>query len=161
MASFRTQLETGFFDKYNTTLVAFPIQDESGKFKFRNSELIVRYIYATEKQGHPRDEQEGTESPAVQIITRIFTEKNEDGMTYQDAFNDNYSAKEAEEVLLKWLKEFGYHHDERDAIQEFAKSDEIGHIIEKNNQIVVEDIHAKGIPTMIYDNKKHSGKYEE
>ena len=161
MASFRTQLETGFFDKYNTTLVAFPIQDESGKFKFRNSELIVRYIYATEKQGHPRDEQEGAESPAVQIITRIFTEKNEDGMTYQDAFNDNYSAKEAEEVLLKWLKEFGYHHDERDAIQEFAKSDEIGHIIEKNNQIVVEDIHAKGIPTMIYDNKKHSGKYEE
>ena len=95
------------------------------------------------------------------LITRIFTEKNEDGMTYQDAFNDNYSAKEAEEVLLKWLKEFGYHHDERDAIQEFAKSDEIGHIIEKNNQIVVEDIHAKGIPTMIYDNKKHSGKYEE
>ena len=45
--SFQTQLETGFFENYSVKLVVFPIQDNDGKFKFNNSELIARYIYAT------------------------------------------------------------------------------------------------------------------
>ncbi len=170
LSSYRAQKESGFFDKYNVTLVPFPIQDAEGTFKYKNSKLIVSYILAADKQGTPED-YSGNHSPAFDIIDRIFMEKakiedktRQSGykeINYQNMFNDEYSAEEAEEVLISWLKEFGYHHDDRDAIKARAHSQEIEDIINKNNDIVVNNIHAKGIPTMIYDGKKHTGTYKE
>ena len=122
--------------------------------------MIVRYMYASYKYGEPRDAKDGADSVAFQIIKRIYTEKNADGDNWQSIFNDVYSNEETEVELTAWLKEFGYHTDERNAIKELAKSDEISQLIQKNNNIVVNDIHAKGIPTMIYDGRKHTGKYE-
>ena len=160
LSSFRTQYETGFFKDHKVQLVPFPIQDESGNLKFKNSEMIVRYMYASYKYGEPRDAKDGADSVAFQIIKRIYTEKNADGDNWQSIFNDVYSNEETEVELTAWLKEFGYHTDERNAIKELAKSDETSQLIQKNNNIVVNDIHAKGIPTMIYDGHKHTGKYE-
>ena len=50
---------------------------------------------------------------------------------------------------------------EREEIKSVAHSKEIEDIIAKNNDIVVNNIHAKGIPTMIYNGKKHTGAYKE
>jgi len=159
--SFKAQLEANFFNDYQVKLVPFPIQNESGKFKYENSEIIVRYIFAMDQQGLPLDEKdEKAESPAFKTIKRIFTEQNEDKRSYQYIFNDIYSKEEAEEELKSWLKEFGYHSAERSEIIERAHSDSVTDIIKKNNDIVVNDIHAKGIPTMIYDGRKHTGKFE-
>ncbi len=159
--SFKAQLENDFFSNHEVKLIPFPIQDENGKFKFKNSELIVRYIFAMDQQGLPLDEDdESALSPAYKTISRIFVEKDENGNSYQIMFNEMYSAEEAEEKLQRWLKEFGYHSAERSEIIERAHSEAIGEIIKKNNDIVVNDIHAKGIPTMIYNNRKHTGKYE-
>lgn len=167
--SFTLQLESEFFRNHKVTIVPFPIQDEEGNFKFKNSELIVRYVLAMEQQGLPIDEEdEGALSPAFKTMRRVLIESGEyetEAKTYtysyQQMFNEMYSAEEAEAKLKEWLKEFGYHSAERSEIIERAHSDQICEVIKKNNEIVTKDIHAKGIPTMIYDGRKHTGKYEE
>ena len=159
--SFKAQLESNFFENNEVKLVPFAIQDENGKFKFKNSELIVRYLFAIDQQGLPLDEDdEFALSPAYKLISRIFIERNEDNKSYQYMFNEVYSSEEAEALLQSWLKEYGYHSAERSEIIERAHSEQIGEIIKKNNDIVVNEMHAKGIPTMIYNNRKHTGKYE-
>lgn len=152
LQSYRTQKETGFFDKNKVTLVPFPIQDGDGNFKYTNSKLIVQYVFAVSKN----DKQN-----ALKIIDRIFMEKNEDNKPYQTLFNDYYSAEEAENELQKWLEEFGYDEEKREEIKKESRSDEIEGYIAKNNDIVVNSIHAKGIPTMIYNGNKHTGEYKE
>lgn len=152
LQSYRTQKETGFFDKNKVTLVPFPIQDGDGNFKYTNSKLIVQYVFAVSKN----DKQN-----ALKIIDRIFMEKNEDNKPYQTLFNDYYSAEEAENELQKWLEEFGYDEAKREEIKKESRSDEIEGYIAKNNDIVVNNIHAKGIPTMIYNGNKHTGEYKE
>ena len=47
--SYNNQVKSGFFDKYNVRLVPFPIRDGDGNYKFKNSELIVRYMFAVEQ----------------------------------------------------------------------------------------------------------------
>ena len=160
LQSFRAQLESGFFNDGKTLLVPFPIQDNDGVFKYKNSKLIVGYILGAEK--YEAKLADGTKV-SYEIIRRIYVEKETiDGIPqpYQNLFNDNYSAEEAEAKLVSWLEEFGVDEEMRTQISEFARSDEYNEIVNKNNDIVVNNIHAKGIPTMIYDGGKHTGKYE-
>ncbi len=160
LQSYRTQRDTGFFDKYNVQLIPFPIQDAEGTFKYKNSKLIVQYIFAVSEQEKPVTYTDEL-SPAAKIIDRIFMEKNSDNKTYQTLFNDYYSAEEAEAELTKWLEEFGFDDAARTEIRARAQSQEIAEKIAKNNSIVVDNIHAKGIPTMIYNGGKHTGAYKE
>ena len=163
LQSYRAQKDSGFFEKNKVTLVPFPIQDAEGKFKYDNSKLIVSYIFAVSKMKAP-EEYKDKLSPAVKFIDRIFVEKgkyNEKEIVYQTLFNEYYSAEEAEKELQEWLKEFGFNEAEREEIKSVAHSKEIEDIIAKNNDIVVNNIHAKGIPTMIYNGKKHTGVYKE
>ena len=74
LQSYRAQKEASFFEKNNVQLVPFPIQDAEGNFKYKNSKLIVRYIFAVDKQGVPED-YTGLATPAIDIIDRIFTAK--------------------------------------------------------------------------------------
>lgn len=154
--SFQAQLDSGFFENYNVKLVILPIQDNDGNFKFANSELIARYIYTVNKY----EQKTSTDSVAFKIVKRIFTEKDKENRAYLDAFNDFYSSDEARELLKAWLKEFGLDDRAVDEISENITSNEIDEILKKNNDVVVNNIHAKGIPTLIYDNKKHTGRYE-
>ena len=56
--------------------------------------------------------------------------------------------------------EFGYSEEEIQKIDELSRSDEISEIFDHHNDLVKNNIHAKGIPTMIYDGRKHTGKFE-
>ena len=157
LQSFRAQLDSGFFDNGKTILVPFPIQDNEGKFKYKNSKLIAGYIF-----GADRAEAKTADGAKVsfEILKRIYTEKDEEHRSYQDLFNDFYSAEDAEAKLTAWLSEFGVDEETQAKIATFAHSDEYEEIVKKNNNIVVNNIHAKGIPTMIYDGGKHTGRYE-
>lgn len=158
LQSYKAQKESGFFENYDVTLVPFPIQDVNGKFKYSNSKLIVEYIFAT--YWYAEETSAAFDQPAMHIIDRIFMEQDEEGIPYQDRFNDYYSAKETEAKLQEWLEEFGYSEENIQEISELAKSDRVADAINKNNDLVVNNMHAKGIPTMLYDGKKHTGKYE-
>ena len=160
LQSFRAQLESGFFDNGKTLLVPFPIQDNEGKFKYPNSKLIVGYVFGADKADAKTAD---GKKVSYEIVRRIYVDKADvDGIEYpyQNMFNEFYSAEEAEAKLKEWLVEYGLDEETQTKISEFAHSDEYEEIVKKNNNIVVNDIHAKGIPTMIYDGGKHIGKYE-
>ncbi len=162
LQSFRAQLEDDFFAKYNTKIVPYPIPDGDGGYKFANSKLIVSYILALDQYGYPAGSESRGESPAMSIFRNVFMaqdESIESRPLYQSAFNDNYDADRAERKLQEWLSNDGYSAEEIAEISARAHSEQIDQLIAKNQEIV-ESIHVKGIPTLIYDNRKHNGAYK-
>ena len=151
MTSYRNQKEADFFDQYDVRLVPFAIQDSSDNYKFANSEIVVRYMFAAEQL---------RAGLALKIIDHIFTEKNEDGVSYQTLFNSEYSHDEAVKVLEKWLKEDGLDHDGRAEIRKIAEYPEITDKMTSNRNIIENQLRVKGIPTMIFDGKRHTGLWK-
>ena len=151
MISYRNQKSAGFFDSYNVRLVPFAIQDGDGNYKFKNSEIIVRYMFAAEQ----------IESGiSLGIIDRIFTGKNSEGISYQNKFNDDYSRDEAISKIESWLKEDGFDDKGIEEIREIVGYPEITDKINQNKDIVENQLKVKGIPTMIYDGKRHTGLWK-
>lgn len=151
MTSYRNQVESGFFYTRAVRLVPFAIQTPDGSYKFKNSELIVRYMFAAEKF------RPGT---ALKIIDKIFTGKNSEGISYQNKFNEDYSAEEAENKILSWLKDFKVDSKTIEDIQKNAQSYETTAKMENNRKIIEEELKVKGIPTMIYNGKLHTGLWK-
>lgn len=150
LKSYVNQKKAGFFDAYNVRLVPFPIQGADGVFKFKNSELITRYMFAAEQT------QAGL---AVKIIEHIFMDKDADGTKYQTLFNNVYSEEEAKEMLDAWLRDAGLDNDAIAELKVIAGYPEISDKI-TSNQTLGAKLHIRGIPTMIYDGKKHTGLWE-
>lgn len=151
MISYRNQKASGFFDNYDVRLVPFAIQDTDDNYKFKNSEIVVRYMLAAEQF---------RSGLAIELIDHIFTGKNSEGISYQNKFNEDYSHEEAVEHLELWLNEVGLNEDAVAEIRQIAAYSEITDKMSENRQIVENDLRIKGIPTMIYDGKRHTGLYE-
>ncbi len=152
MTSYKNQKAAGFFENYNVRLVPFAIQDASGSFKFRNSEMIVRYMFAIE-QIKP--------GLAIKIIDKIFTETGGDkNESYQTLFNEFLSEEEAKELLEEWIAGFGLNKREISKVREKANSETITNMFSNNRNLVSNELRVKGIPTMIYDGKKHTGLWK-
>lgn len=151
MISYQNQKTSGFFDKYNVRLVPFAIQDADDSYKFQNSEIIVRYMFASE---------EVKPGMALKIIDKIFTEKNSEGYYYQDKFNNDYSREEAISKLNSWLISFGLSKNEISKVKDSINSENITNKMKQNREIVEHQLKVKGIPTMIFDQKKHTGLYK-
>ena len=151
MISYRNQKQAGFFDQYEVRLVPFAIQDTDGKYKFANSEVVVKYMLAAEqfKSG-----------VALKLIDKIFTGKNSEGISYQNKFNDDYSREEATAKLKSWLAEFGLDKGEITEIEKIADYPEITTKMQENRDIVESQLKVKGIPTMIYDGGRHTGLFK-
>ena len=152
LKSYRNQKETGFFDQYDVHLVPFPIQGADDNFKFRNSEIIVRYMFAAEQL---------KSGLAIQILDHIFTESDEErNLFYQKVFNEFYSKEDAIKKLEEWLFEAGFDKKGLSQVREIVDSPEITTKLAENRRLVENELHVKGIPTMIYDGKKHTGRFE-
>lgn len=151
MISYRNQKQSGFFDNYNVRIVPFAIQDADGNYKFANSEIIVRYMFAVEqiKSG-----------ASLGLIDRIFTSKNSEGISYQNRFNEDYSHEEATRKLESWLKEDGFDDASIKEIRTIASYPEITDKMNENRQIIENELRVKGIPTMLYDGTRHTGLYK-
>ncbi len=150
MQSYRNQKTSGFFNEYNTVLMVYPIQLPDGNYKFNNSDLIARYVHAANLAD--------TEY-ARKIVSRLFTESNQKGINYQSAFI-SMSRSDAEKTLQSWLKDFGASTKQIEGIAKSAASEAVTKIMEQVKTMVEDNIHAKGIPTLIYDGKKHNGLYQ-
>ncbi|MBQ3275196.1 hypothetical protein IJH46_02110 [Candidatus Saccharibacteria bacterium] len=159
MMNFRNQLSSGFFESHQTALILYPIELSEGNYKFKNSGLIARYFYAAAlfDEGETA---ENKQNLGLKLMNRIFTEKTENGIIYQSYLN-TLPSDEAEAELQDWLKEFGAEKEEVKEIAELSSSDEVSTILDAVKDIAENQIHIKGIPTLIYDNKKHLGLYEE
>ena len=151
-SSYTNQKEAGFFDEYNVRLVPFAIQDADGNYKFKNSEIVVKYMFATEQV---------RAGLSVKIIDKVFTEKDEDGISYQDKFNEDYSTEEAIKMMEKWLKEAGVKEGEIKEIRKIADYPEIATKMDENRNIIEKELNVKGIPTTIYNGGKHTGLWKK
>lgn len=148
--SYRNMKNSGFFDEYNTYIMIYPIELPDGGYKFENSDVIARYIHAANLLD--------TEY-AEKIINRIFSETDKNGMNYQTAFLA-ISNEEAAQLLEGWLKEWGAKDSEIKNIREKTSSEEVAKIMTRIKDIVENQIHVKGIPTMLINGDKKSGLYK-
>ena len=151
MQSYRNQKAAGFFNQYNVRMVPFAIQGADDSYKFKNSEIIVRYMLASEQF------RSGT---AMLLLDKIFTEKNSEGVSYQNKFNEDYSHEEAVAKLESWLAGAGFDESGIAEIRKIASYDEITTKMKENREIIEHQINVKGIPTMIYDGKRHTGLWK-
>lgn len=148
--SYRNQKSSGFFDNYNTVLMIYPIQLPDGSYKFNNSDLVAKYMHAADALDTDY---------TSKILNRIFTENDSDGVMYQSVIAQS-TADEAEQILQSWLKEFGMEQRKINELVKVAHSEEVIKIMGQAKDMVENQIHAKGIPTLIYDGKKHNGLYK-
>ena len=151
MTSYKNQKTAGFFENNNVRLVPFAIQGADDSYKFKNSEVVVRYMYAANKI---------KSEYAVTIIDKIYTGKNHDNYSYQDLINDDYSKEDTVKHLESWLRNAGATEKEIEKIRGNAESQEITDTMARNRQIVENELKVKGIPTMLYDGKKHTGLWK-
>ena len=151
MISYRNQKDAGFFDKYDVHLVPFAIQDADDSYKFKNSEIVVRYMLAAEQL------QSGL---AIIIIDHIFTEKNSDNISYQTMLNEYYTKEETISKLERWLRAAGINESGIAEIHKVADYPEITTKMSENRDIVENQLKVKGIPTMLFDGKKHTGLWK-
>ena len=151
MTSYKNQKAAGFFKNNNVRLVPFAIQGADDSYKFKNSEIVVRYMYAANKI---------KSEYAVTIIDKIYTGKNHDNYSYQDLINDDYSKEDTVKHLETWLRNAGATENEIEGIRGNAKSQEVTDIMARNRQIVENELRVKGIPTMLYDGQKHTGLWK-
>jgi len=148
--SYRNQKAAGFFSEYNTAPMIYVIEQSDGVPKFANSDVIARYFYAANLLDT---------SYGAKIIDRLFTENDANGVNYQAVFAST-SAEEATKLLQSWLGDFGASQKEIERIAKAAASDEVTKIMNDVKTTVEDRIHAKGIPTLIYDGRKHSGLFQ-
>ena len=154
--SFINQKNSGFFKNHKTHLLPYPID---GKFKI--SELISKYLEAVRGI---QPENGKKISAEWMIVEKIFTEKDEKGVLFQEKFNGenqtSTTAEETEKILQSWLKDAGYSDMQVEEISKKAKSNEIQDCIKENIRVVNEEIKTKSIPTLIYENQRHEGLYK-
>ena len=151
LRSYLNQKSSGFFENHNVKLVPFAIQNPDDSFKFKNSEIIVRIMLAAERV---------KPGLALMIIDHIFADHDENGIIYQTMFNNEYTTEQATAKIETWLEEAGVTDMELKTINGLKNSDEITNEMQKNRNIVENDIHVKGIPTMLYDGSRHTGLYK-
>lgn len=150
LQSYRNEESSGFFEQYNTVLMVYTIQLPDGSYKFNNSDLIARYIHAADLLDTDY---------SAKIINRLFTGSNAEGVIWQSVLMQS-DRTAAEQILRDWLKDFGAEKAEIQEIVETASGEDVTQIMAEVKDMVENKIHAKGIPTAIYDGKKHSGLYK-
>ncbi|MBO4276217.1 hypothetical protein J5868_00715 [Candidatus Saccharibacteria bacterium] len=151
MISYRNQKAAGFFDNYDVHMVPFAIQDADDSYKFKNSEMVVRYMFAAEQL------QSGL---AIKILDHLFTEKDEDGVSYQTLLNEYYSETDTKYLIEWWLKEEGFDKKGLEEIRKIAYYPETTTKMSENREIIENQLKIKGIPTTLYDGKKHTGLWK-
>ena len=148
MMSYKNQKAAGVFENKNIRLVPFAIQSTDGSYKFEHSELVVRYMLAANKIDAKY---------ALTLIDIIFTGKNHEGRMYFSLFNDEFTEDDIIRRFDGWLLSTGMTEKELASVKKDLYSNEITNAMVKNKDIVENQLHVKGIPTMIYDGKKHTG----
>lgn len=160
------QADSEFLANHTLYVAIYPIELPDGGYKFKNSGIITRYIYATViyQQEQLAKDKSATAAEVYRysqsIIARIFTESNKKGINYQSVFNNELDSDQAVELLESWLTEWGASVDDVARIRELTDSEQVANAIKQTKDAVDSQIHAKGIPVMIYDGRKHDGLYK-
>ncbi len=152
MISYKNQKAAGFFNEHDVHIVPFAIPNADGGYKFKNSEIIVKYMLAAEQI---------RSGVAVTLLDHIFTEKNADGISYQNLFNEDFSHDDAIRQLETWLKEANLNDSGIAEIRKIVDYPETANKMQNNRNIIENQLNVRGIPTILYDGKKHTGLWKK
>ena len=169
------QKDEKFLKEHILFVVSYPIKNTDGSYRFANSELTTRYIlalnhYASEQYKDANSSSSGAKDAlwtrnflygySEKIINRIFTEFNDDGIIYQEVFNNQLSSDDAAHLIHKWLREWGMKENDLNNVKELVHSEKITNELQQNEETINQKIKPKGIPTMIYNGGKHLGLFK-
>ena len=158
LQSFVNQVDAGFFSDYNVAMLPYPTAGESREFRFNNSYVVTTYILAVAKV--PLVESSNINT-AWRIPMRLFTEFDDDGIIWQSVMkSDETSEADAREIIESWLVEWGYSSGDISAIRKLAEGDEVMEQMEEIRVLVHDRIQVLGVPTTIYDGRKHTGIFQ-
>jgi len=146
---------SNFADKYNLAYIAYPIKNpnQTGQYKFKNSYVVTTYLEALKLNPLV-----GQKTPTDwQILERIYTWKNKDGVLYQIKINASLNTNQTIELLKAWMKEIGYSDKQISKITSDASSQKVADIIKANQNIVEMKVKTVGIPTIIFNGQRHEG----
>lgn len=144
-----------FTNKYNLAYIAYPIKnpDRAGEYKFKNSYIVTTYLESMKI--NPLDNQKT--SADWQILERVYTWKNKDGVPYQNKLNSSYSSSQTVNLLNIWMKDIGYSEAQINKITSDSSSLKVADIIKANQKIVETQVRTVSIPTIIFNGKRHDG----
>lgn len=145
---------TNFTDRYNLTYILYPIHDGQ-KYKFPHSYHISRLIEASRQQ--PPAQLAQTIPADWFILDQIFTAKDANGASYQDTINNVLTDTQVDQLLDQWLTQAGYTSDEINQLRQLADSAAIADRIAAHKQIVETQVRTRKIPTLIFNNRRHTG----
>ena len=135
-------------------LVVYPIKSPDGSFRFKNSKIASKYIIATQLSTAPEKNYVG------KLINRLFNGEDEKGVSFQTRLNNDWEEENVIKIFSSWLNDFGVEEKDIKKIEENLNSKKVEEALAKNCDVVDNKIHAKSIPTLIYDGKKHAGLYK-
>ncbi len=152
---FKNTKQAGFENKYNLTYIAYPIKNPNieGTYKFVNSFVVTSYLEAI-KINPLKD----LKTPADwQILNRIFTWKDNSGISYQIKINSMMNATQTKDLIQKWLIDIGYSKPQITQIIKDANSQKVADIIKQNQNIVDNKVKTVKIPTIIFNEHRRDG----
>lgn len=151
---FRNMQAAGIENRYNLTYIAYPIPNPgSDTYKFTNSYLIASYLEAIKQQ--PKLQ---LATPADwQILQRIFSWQDANGVIYQSRLDYTYSSTQTEATLQKWLGQIGYSPEQIQGIANVAKSQSVKDAIAADRQTVEKQIKTVKIPTLLLNTRRYDG----
>lgn len=147
---FKNLEESSIADSYNVTYVAYPIPLGDGKYKFSNSYLIASYLEAVRQEPLVS----ATTPVDWEILARIYSESNSDGVSYQNVLNGATSEK-VEATLQAWLEEFGYSSDEISSLVKLAHSTQTADALVSSGSLVENNLKTISIPTVVVDGRRY------
>lgn len=163
LSSYRNQLkDADFINSHAVYIMLYVIKTDDGP-KFKNSELLTNYYYALLLQNTETlktSEKSPYDGLSLKLISRLYTENNSENQNWQYLFDNVYDNETAEKTIKEWLKEWKLTDDQIKTIAEKTKSAAVKDHIAKIRTVVETEIKPKGIPTLIYDGKKHLGLYK-
>lgn len=152
---FKNIKKAGFENKYNLTYIAYPIKDPTAdnKYKFKNSYIVSQYLEAIKL--NPIND---LKTPADwQVLERLYTWKDDKNISYQIKINSMIDGEETIDLIHDWLKDIGYNQSQIKQIDKDANGSKVADIINKNQNLVNDQIKTIKIPTIIFDGKKFDG----
>ena len=157
LSSYRNQLkDEKFMSSHKVYLLIYPIKDGDG-YKFKNSGLLTNYYYALLLLSEKDKAYEGL---SLKLIDTLFTGQSDSNQNWQYLFNNEYDEATAEKTVKTWLSNWKLTDEQIKTVAEKAKSAEVKDYLAKVCDMVETKIRPKGIPTMIYDGRKHLGLYK-
>lgn len=156
MQSYKNQLDSGFMGSHNVIVMPYTIKLPDGTTKFQNSELATRYLISLALYGATHDDLPYYKK----MVDKIFTEFNAEGINYQ-SYIQSLDADKAEELFKEFLAEFGMEKEDIAVVAETAHAIVVDNYLTEIAEMVENTVHAKGIPTLIYGNRKHNGLFKK